>query len=157
MIAVFVAGREESCALASLHKSCFDQGWSADTCDRLLASPGTFAVLAREGSENVGFVLARVAADEAEILSVGVSRPARRQGIGARILSAAARGAAAAGATKLFLEVGTENVAALTLYRKLGFREVGRRPGYYRDGSGDGLTMRAELPLAGLGNRSELD
>ena len=82
---------------------------------------------------------------------------ARRQGFAARMMVAAATQAAEAGATKMFLEVGTENAAAQGLYRKLGFEEVGRRRGYYRDGSGDGITMRVDLPLSRLGNRTDLD
>lgn len=156
-IAVIQAGQEDIFALALLHSACFRDGWSAETFDRLLAAPSTFALLARDGEADVGFVLARVAADEAEILSVGVPVAMRRQGIAEQLLAKAGLLAAGAGATKLFLEAGTENVAARALYRKLGFREVGRRHGYYRDGSGDGLTMRADLPLPRLGNGTDLD
>jgi len=157
MVEIASAGRREGVALALLHGHSFHQGWSAEAFDRLLASPGTFALLARDGATDVGFVIARVAADEAEILSVGVFPPARRQGIATQILTAAAAEAVRAGATKLFLEVGTENAAALALYRGLGFYEVGRRPRYYGGGSGDGLTLRADLPLSRLGKQTELD
>jgi ribosomal-protein-alanine N-acetyltransferase len=44
----------------------------------------------------------------------------------------------------MFLEVAVGNVAALGLYRKHGFSQVGRRPRYYANGS-DALVMRAEL------------
>jgi ribosomal-protein-alanine N-acetyltransferase len=150
-------GQENRSVLAQLHGSCFREGWSAETFERLLASPGSFALLARHDTADIGFVLARIAADEAEILSVGVAAPARRQGFAAQMILAAATQADKAGATKMFLEVGTENAAAQALYRKLGFQEVGRRRGYYRDGSGDGITMRANLPLSRLGNGTDLD
>jgi ribosomal-protein-alanine N-acetyltransferase len=154
---VLNCGSKDISALALLHGSCFKEAWSAETFEQLLTSPGAFALLARHETADIGFVLARVAADEAEILSVGVTITARRQGIAGRILVAAATRAAEAGATKMFLEVGTENMPAQALYRKLGFHEVGRRRGYYRDGSGDGLTMRVDLPLARLGNGTDLD
>jgi len=157
MTEVDPADQQKCSTLALLHGACFERGWSTDALDRLLASPGTFALLARDGGADAGFVIARVAADEAEILSVGVCPAVRRRGIAVRLLHAAAVKAARTGATKLFLEVGTENAAALALYRLLGFREVGRRPGYYGDGLGDGLTMRADLPLPRLGNPAELD
>jgi ribosomal-protein-alanine N-acetyltransferase len=157
MIAIVSAGRREAGALALLHGSSFAQGWTAEAFDRLLASPGTFSLLAREGGADVAFVLARVVVDEAEVLSVAVSPPARRRGIAAQILMAAAEEAARAGATRLFLEVGTENAAALALYRRLGFFEVGRRRGYYGDLRGDGLTMRVDLPLSRLGKQTEVD
>src|ERR1700678_3779099 len=142
MIMLLKCGSGDGSALAQLHGCCFKDVWSTETFDHLLASPGSFALLARRNTADIGFILARVAADEAEILSVGVPVAARRQGIAAQMMLAAATQAAAAGATKMFLEVGTENAAAQALYRKLGFQEVSRRRGYYRDGSGDGLTMR---------------
>jgi ribosomal-protein-alanine N-acetyltransferase len=157
MTAILDCSLAESEELAKIHASCFEKGWSKEAFDQLLASPGAFGLLARIGGVNVGFVLARVAVDEAEILSIGVSGTARRRGVGLRILAAAAQRAGEGGAGKLFLEVGTDNAAALALYRKLGFREVGRRPGYYGEGAGDGLTMRAYLPLSRLGNESNLD
>ncbi|HEY5048884.1 MAG TPA: GNAT family N-acetyltransferase [Rhizomicrobium sp.] len=157
VIAVIEADRNDIAILAALHGACFEEAWPADAFDRLLAVPGTFALLARSEDMDVGFVLARFVADEAEILSVGVSAFARRRGIAAHLLAVAARHAAAGGAAKLFLEVGAENTVPLTLYRKLGFREAGRRRGYYRNGLADGLTMRADLPLGGLGKEPELD
>jgi ribosomal-protein-alanine N-acetyltransferase len=157
MIEIAFADRSETVALAGLHESSFERGWSAEAFDRLLDSSGTFALIARRKGLASGFVLTRVVTDEAEILSVGVAPPARRQGIAAQILIWAAAEAARAGATKLFLEVGTENAAALALYSKLGFYEVGRRHHYYGDPSGDGLTMRADLPLSHLGKQAEFD
>jgi ribosomal-protein-alanine N-acetyltransferase len=97
----------------------------------------------------VGFVLAQVAADEAEILSIGVSNDARRQGIALRLVQAARTAAAASGANRIFLEVAVSNEAALELYKKSGFAEVGRRPRYYASVSGlaqDALILAASAP-----------
>ena len=90
--------------------------------------------------------MARVAADEAEILSLGVELAARRAGLGAALVAQAARGAQASGARAMFLEVATGNNAARALYRRLGFREAGRRKAYYA-ASEDALILRADLPL----------
>jgi len=73
-----------------------------------------------------------------------VTQAARRQGIGDALLRAAKDFALRRGATRMFLEVAVGNVAALGLYRKHGFSQVGRRPRYYANGS-DALVMRAEL------------
>jgi ribosomal-protein-alanine N-acetyltransferase len=155
--AIVVSHSEDSAVLEVVHAACFEQGWSAETFGRLLASPGTFSLVAFEGDTKVGFALIRVAADEAEILSIGVIPSARRRGIAARVLVQGAKCAARAGARKLFLEAGVRNPSALSLYRKFGFREVGHRPGYYGAESGDGVTMRADLSPNGLGIGPELD
>lgn len=157
MMEICRAGRERAGLLAELHASCFADAWTELAFDALLASPETFALLAQSRGEDVGFVLARVVADEAEIFSLGVVPPARRRGAGKRLVVAAGAFCAAAGGERLFLEVGHENGVARMFYRHLGFREVGCRRGYYRNGLEDALTLRADLPLCGLGFGDELD
>ena len=96
-----------------------------------------------------GFVLARLAADEAEILTIAVQPSARGRGVGRALLLANFRQAANAGARTLFLEVDEDNRAALALYKRLGFVRVGERVGYYRKKDGGRTTavvMRRALP-----------
>ncbi len=136
--------------LAHIHAAGFDEAWGADAIRDILAMPGSFGLmaLAPDGEAIGGFVLARVAGDEAEILTIAVAAGSRRQGLGERLMDAAAASAVAAGAAALFLEVAEDNPGAIALYRKLGFATVGRRPGYYRRGAGAvaALTMRLDLP-----------
>lgn len=123
-------------AIADLHGTLFDPAWDATSIDRLMAPPAGLALVARRmegiGLPVAGFVLARVAADEAEILSLAVAPAERRRGLARRLLDTAMRTLAARGATRLFLEVAADNGAALALYGGLAFREVGRRRQYYR-------------------------
>jgi ribosomal-protein-alanine N-acetyltransferase len=119
--------------LASLHALCFPQGWSARSIGRLLGTPGAFALVAEAGGVACGFIIVRVAADEAEILSIGVVPQARRSGTGRKLVSAGAEKALNVGATTLFLEVARENEAARALYAASGFAEAGLRPAYYRE------------------------
>lgn len=86
--------------------------------------------MAVDGSP-VGFVLARVVAREGEILTIGVDPAHQRRGVG-RHLMLAAIALARPHADAFFLEVGTDNPAALTLYSALGFHQVGLRKDYYR-------------------------
>jgi ribosomal-protein-alanine N-acetyltransferase len=98
--------------------------------------------------------LGRVAADECELLSIGVAGDYRGRGIGARLFDAAIVWAAAHGARKLFLEVAEGNAAALRLYARRGLVQVGRRAEYYelKDGGHlDALTMRCDLPHSARG------
>jgi len=132
----------EAAALAALHAAAFPPAdrWGAEAIALLLDLPGTFAL----HEPDRGFVLARVAAGEAEILTLAVHPEARRQGHGAALLAGAMAGAVARGATAMFLEVAEGNAAARALYARAGFAEVGRRRRYYPDG-GDALVLRREL------------
>ncbi len=130
------AGALHATALAAIHRRAFadEDAWNASLMAGQLGRPGVFALI----SGTSGMIMVRVAADEAEILTVGVVPEARQQGIGTALLRAAAETARYNGAEKLFLEVSTRNPAARGLYQALGFTNVGRRPKYYADGS-DGL------------------
>jgi len=139
------AGAADAPALAALHAAAFPPGeaWGPDAIALMLAMPGAFGLW----REEEGFVLARAAAGEAEILTLAVAPAARRQGLGAALLAGAMAAALARGAAAMFLEVAEGNAAARALYRGLGFTEVGRRRRYYPDGS-DALVLRRELAPA---------
>jgi ribosomal-protein-alanine N-acetyltransferase len=142
----------DAALLAALHVQAMDDFWSAETFGELVALPGAFGVLAARGEMPTGFVLARAAADEAEILTLVVIPTFRRQGIGRALLEAAARAARVRGARRLFLEVAAENEPALALYRANGFVAVGRRKDYYaRRGAPaiDALILASRLDAAG--------
>jgi ribosomal-protein-alanine N-acetyltransferase len=129
-------------ALAAVHAAAFraPDAWPEAVLAAQIAQPGSFALLDPAG----GMVLARVAADEAEILTLAVAPSARRRGVAFGLIAAAKHRAAAAGAVAMFLEVASDNEAARALYAKAGFRRVGRRARYYPNG-GDALVLRADL------------
>ena len=130
----------DTAALARLHALCFPDAWDAAAIAALLATPGTFAFHSHDG-----FVLAREAAGEAEILTLAVAPAARGKGLGRALLQAALAKARRLGAETMFLEVGVDNPAALALYTALGFAKVGGRKAYYN--GRDALVLR--LPLTG--------
>jgi len=115
-------------ALARLHAAVFvrPRPWSAAEFAALLAAPSTILASAPEG-----FALGRVAAGEAELLTLAVAARARRQGLGRRLLAACEAAAASRGARRLVLEVAADNLAARALYAAAGYGEAGRRQGYY--------------------------
>ena len=93
-------------------------------------------------------MLAQLAADEAEILSIGVLPDWQRQGIGRRLVDGVARAVQRAEAKSLYLEVAADNDAALSLYSRAGFLGTGLRRGYYeRPGSApvDAVTLALRL------------
>lgn len=133
----------DTAPLAALHAASFPDPWDAPAITALLAAQGTFAFHHPDG-----FVLARIAGDEAEILTLAVMPAARGRGLGRALLQAAIICAQEQGAVTMFLEVGVDNPAALALYSGLGFARVGARKAYYAvaGGSGDALVLRLPLP-----------
>jgi ribosomal-protein-alanine N-acetyltransferase len=129
--------------IAGMHHVCFAEPWNEKAMADLLAMPGAFGWLAAGEEQPEGFVLARVAADEAEILTILVLPPYRRGGLAGRLIEAAADNARVRGASKMFLEVASSNQAAQALYTKVGFELVGRRKRYYPNGSDALLLARA--------------
>ena len=128
--------------LAAIHAAAFPprETWGEDAFSLQLALPGSLGLIDERG----GMLLGRVAAGEAEVLTLAVTPAVRRQGIATALLREAATQARTNGAQRMFLEVATGNAVALALYRSVGFVEVGRRRQYYADQS-DALVLCATL------------
>ncbi len=134
-------------ALARVHAAGFDAPWSARDIAALLEGPGGFALSVRDSAIR-GFILARVVADAAEILTLAIEPEIRRRGLARALTDAAAQLAGSLGAQSLFLEVAEDNPAAVALYVAAGFAPVGRRPGYYArkaEAAIDAVVMRRDL------------
>jgi ribosomal-protein-alanine N-acetyltransferase len=121
--------------LAGMHRVCFAEPWDKEAMGDLLAMPGAYGFLAlpqaESGSLPLGFALCRVAADEAEILTILVLPPFRRSGLARELLKQTLDKARLAGSTAIFLEVAADNIGARSLYSSEGFEQVGKRPRYY--------------------------
>src|SRR5581483_4570541 len=110
----------------------WDQRWTQKSFAEVLAMPGAGARIAAIGAEPIGFALARIAADEAELLLIGIHPDYRRGGHGGALLRHVLDALQRAGARQVFLEVAEHNIAADRFYRAMGFRQVGRRAGYFQ-------------------------
>ncbi len=133
LVSLLWASQDLAADIAGLHAGLFDPAWDAAAVSKLMEHPGSTTLIARTGfpKVSVGFVMAQIAADEAEILSLGVEPSWQRIGLGKRLVDSIARALATAGARRLYLEVAADNAAAIALYAKSGFAETGRRKGYY--------------------------
>lgn len=140
--------RAEECA--AIHRSAFAHPWSAGEIATLLASASTLgsAALNPATGRMRGFAISRLAADEAEILTIAVDRSWRGRGVGRDLLREHLSRATLSGARAMFLEVDHANAPAIALYVGFGFVKVGRREGYYRGPDGKpatALVMRKDL------------
>lgn len=133
-VSLLWASPDRASDVATMHAELFNPPWEEAAILKLLEHPAAAALIATAGParEPAGFVIAQLAADEAEILSLGVAPQWQRMGLGRRLIEGLIRAARRAEARRLFLEVSTDNEAALRLYGKLDFRRVGVRPKYYK-------------------------
>ena len=132
-------------ALAAIHAACFThpRPWSAAEIAAILASPLAFAL-----TDSGGFLLGRVVADEAELLTLAVMPDQRRRGTGAALVQRFLTTARQRGARTAFLEVAASNHGACRLYLAHGFALAGRRASYYSAPEGqrdDALVLSCTL------------
>lgn len=135
-------------ALAALEAASFgDEAWSREQLAGGLAAAGALwlvAVPRGEGGAVEAYAAFQRAEDEAELQRVAVAPAVRRRGLGTALVATGFERLHEEGVRTCFLEVAADNRAARELYERLGFRTVGRRPGYYPRGS-DALLLRADL------------
>jgi len=141
---------------ATLFRTIFPQPWerpwSPAEFTALLATPGCFGHVLVDGGDDrlvdggddrpCGLILVRVAADEAEILTIGVAPELRRRGGAARLLERALVECTARGVRALYLDVADDNEPARRFYARRGFSEVGARPSYYARGAAPAVAAR---------------
>ena len=134
--------------LSAIERRCFGDPWSPAGFRYALLTPGTFGLVAERGSAVLGYLIARLVADEAEVLNLAVVPEARRRGIGGALLRAGLERCTEDQVKEVFLEVRESNHNARALYLAHGFRAVGQRAAYYRNPPEDAVVLR--LTLGGL-------
>jgi len=135
-------------ALAELHGASFHRGWGEAEFEGMLTERNTLVHRLRSGRAIVGFAVSRMAADEAEILSIAVAASHRGRGLSRHLLLTHLGHLAGRGVRTIFLEVEENNQPARRLYERAGFTVTGRRERYYRQPDGEqlnALLMRRDL------------
>jgi [ribosomal protein S18]-alanine N-acetyltransferase len=137
---------------ARFHRQAFEpigeRPWTRQDIAELVASPAVVGLIVQVDGNDAGLAILRVAADEAEVLTIAVDAACRRRGVGRALLQAMLEHARAGGAHKVFLDVDAHNAPALALYSQAGFRPVGRRLGYFQRAGGppaDAIVMRMDI------------
>ncbi len=123
--------------LAAIHAACFTQlrPWGAYEFRNLLTSDTVFLCACDHG-----FALGRIAGPEVELLTLAVKPDQRRRGIATGLMQDFIGQAKNKDASEAFLEVAQDNDAAIALYRRFGFVEVGSRKDYYANARGARVT-----------------
>ncbi len=144
-------GVDHAAEAAAIHAATFARPWTDGEFGDLIAQDNAFGFAALEppgrGGAMAGFVLARHAAGEAEVLTIAVRPDWQRYGVGRRLMDHLLGAAHRERIDAMFLEVDEANAAARALYAKRGFRIVAERPDYYRGndtGRSRALVMRRD-------------
>lgn len=132
--------------VAEIERLCFHNPWSAESLSLLLKDEN-FAYVALDGDRAVAYAGLVTALDEGEITNVATHPDYRRRGLAREVLSALLGAVGARGIRRVTLEVRPSNVAALSLYGSLGFRECGRRRNFYSFPREDALLWAWENPM----------
>ena len=142
------ASLRDAARLAQLHGASFHRGWGESEFESMLTERNTLVHRLRIGRKTVGFAVSRMAADEAEILSIAVASSHRGRGLSRALLLTHLGHLAGHGVRTVFLEVEENNQPARRLYERAGFGVAGRRERYYRQAGGEqlnALLMRRDL------------
>jgi [ribosomal protein S18]-alanine N-acetyltransferase len=145
---VEAASLRDARRLAQLHGESFHRGWGEGEFEQMLSERNTLVHRLKVGRKLVGFAVSRMAADEAEILSIAVAAGYRGRGLSRNLLLTHLGHLAGHGVRKVFLEVEENNQPARRLYERAGFSVAGRRERYYQQPGGEqlnALLMRRDL------------
>jgi [ribosomal protein S18]-alanine N-acetyltransferase len=142
------AGPRDAARLAQLHGASFHRGWGEGEFEAMLTERNTLVHRLRLGRKVIGFAVSRLAADEAEILSIAIDASQRGRGLSRNLLLTHMGHLAGRGVRRIFLEVEENNQPARRLYESAGFAVVGIRERYYQQPGGEqlnALLMRRDL------------
>ena len=146
--AIEAATLRDAPRLAELHGASFHRGWGESEFENMMRERNTLVHRLRLGRKIIGFAVSRMAADEAEILSIAIDAAHRGRGLSRELLLTHLGHLAGRGARAIFLEVEEQNEPARRLYEWAGFGVVGRRERYYQQANGEqlnALLMRRDL------------
>ena len=131
-------------AVAELEKRCFNDPWSVNSIRSEVNNRLSLWIVAMDGEVLTGYVGSQSVLGWADMMNLAVAPEYRRQGIAQTLVNELIRRLQGNDVSCLTLEVRASNAPAISLYKKMGFAEVGRRPNYYRNPREDALILRKE-------------
>ena len=133
--------------IAQLESLCFSCPWSERSIESELTNPLAIWIVAVDNNRVAGYVGSQSVMGEADMMNLAVAPEYRRSGVGQKLVESLVASLAAQEVHCLTLEVRASNDPAISLYEKMDFQQVGRRPNYYRNPKEDALILRKEWQL----------
>ena len=133
--------------VAQLEQICFSDPWPEDSISSELDNPLSLWLVAVAEEQVVGYIGSQAVLGEADIMNVAVDPAYRRQGVAEQLLLRLEQDLKDEDVHSLTLEVRPSNTPAVSLYEKLGYKQVGCRRGYYHHPKEDALILRKEWEL----------
>ena len=133
--------------VAALEKLCFADPWSENSVASELNNDLALWLVAMNDDTVVGYIGSQTVAGETDVMNIAVHPDWRRRGIAQSLIECLVVELKNRGSEARMLEVRASNAPAIALYEKLGFRQVGRRPNYYRNPKEDALILRKEWEI----------
>ena len=136
---------EDVSAIAKLEQICFSDPWSETSIKSELNNPLSYWLVADDNGTIAGYVGSQSVLDSADMMNIAVAPEYRRRGVGRMLINNLISYLREQKVIALLLEVRVSNMAAISLYQKFGFQQVGRRPRYYHNPREDALIFRKGL------------
>ncbi|MBQ3558582.1 MAG: ribosomal protein S18-alanine N-acetyltransferase [Agathobacter sp.] len=136
---------EDVDAVVQIEQECFSLPWSEKSFVDSISREDTIFLVCEEASVITGYMGLYISFDEASVTNVAVSPNFRKRGYGEQLVATAKEVAKDAGAESIFLEVRVSNVPAISLYKKLGFEELGIRKKFYEHPVEDAIIMKVGI------------
>ena len=136
---------EDVPSIAKLEEICFSDPWSETSIKTELNNPLSYWLVADDNGIIAGYVGSQSVLDSADMMNIAIAPEYRRQGIGRKLIDNLIAHLQEQNVIALLLEVRVSNAAAISLYQKFGFEQVGRRPRYYHNPREDALIFRKGL------------
>ena len=133
--------------IADLEKMCFHDPWSLNRIASEVSNKLSLWFVAVENEKVIGYVGSQTVLGETDMMNIAVHPDCRKRGIATLLITHLVDALAQQGSHSLMLEVRESNENAISVYRKLGFMDVGRRKNYYRNPKEDALILRKEWSL----------
>ncbi|MCR5558829.1 MAG: ribosomal protein S18-alanine N-acetyltransferase [Schwartzia sp.] len=132
---------EDAAGVEKVELASFAVPWSRQSFWEAAANDKTHYLLAVDGEEIIGYAGTWILGDEAQITNVAIAPEYRGKGVGKKLMAELIKASIERGAVRMTLEVRPSNAAAIALYTSFGFKDCGRRPGYYQDNGEDAIIM----------------
>lgn len=133
--------------IAELERICFSDPWSERSIGAELKNRLSMWFVATEEETVLGYIGSQTVLDSSDVMNIAVHPDHRKKGIGEKLVLDLVHYLKEKDIKSLLLEVRVSNTAAINLYKKLGFQEIGRRRNYYHNPKEDAYILRKELDL----------